>query len=62
MDAGDEAQELAAQLEEIQRKYRGAVLLEVEPTGHCLNCGNMDIIKGMRWCNSECRNDWQNRR
>lgn len=32
-----------------------------EATGHCLNCGDR-LRKGRRWCNAECREDWEARR
>lgn len=32
-----------------------------EPTGHCLNCGER-VEPAHRWCDDECRDDWQARR
>ncbi len=62
MDAADEAQDLADQIEELKRKHKTTPALDAEPTGYCLNCGNPDILKGTRWCPGvECRNDWQRR-
>lgn len=29
-----------------------------EPTGFCLNCGE-PLSDGKRWCNPECREDWE---
>lgn len=31
-----------------------------EPNGHCLNCGER-VKKERRWCNAECREDWEAR-
>ena len=62
MDAVDNTQKTLEQLEELRRKNRADNIMEAEPTGYCLNCGNMDILKGMRWCNSACRDDWTKRR
>ena len=28
------------------------------PIGFCLNCGD-SLKEGVRWCNAECRDDWQ---
>ena len=28
--------------------------------GYCLNCGpDTKLPNGMRWCNADCRNDWE---
>lgn len=29
-----------------------------QPTGSCLWCGD-DVYPGIRWCNRECRDFWQ---
>lgn len=34
------------------------VVKKIEPTGHCLECGE-PIGDGMRWCNNSSRDDWQ---
>ena len=61
MDAADDAQLLADQLDEIKRKHQRNPTMDADPTGYCLNCGNPDIIKGMRWCDIDCRSDWSKR-
>ncbi len=61
MDAADEAQDLADQIEELKRKHQIKPTLDAEPTGYCLNCGNPDILKGTRWCDKDCRQDWERR-
>jgi len=30
----------------------------IEPTGHCLECGE-PVSDGKRWCDNFCRDDWQ---
>lgn len=35
------------------RNYKSPVA-----TGLCLNC-SAEVAYGMRWCNSDCRNDWE---
>ena len=30
---------------------------EATPTGVCLNCGE-PVSELMRWCDTDCRNDW----
>lgn len=32
-----------------------------DPSGHCLNCGEL-VGPVLRWCDEECRDDWQARR
>jgi hypothetical protein len=31
------------------------------PTGCCLNCGHALPVSGMRWCNPDCRDDYEDR-
>jgi len=31
-----------------------------DATGVCLNCG-AKIAEGLRWCDADCRDDWQHR-
>ena len=61
MDAADDAQLLADQLDELKRKHQRTPVMDAEPTGYCLNCGNPDILPGMRWCDVDCRSDWEAR-
>lgn len=31
-----------------------------KPTGYCLNCGpDVPLEAGLRWCDTNCRDDWQ---
>ncbi len=31
--------------------------------GYCLNCGpDVPIAAGLRWCDGDCRDDWQRRK
>jgi len=39
------------------RRFRPAA----EPIGTCHNCGQ-DVDAGLRWCDVECRADWEQRR
>lgn len=32
----------------------------LEATGRCLNCGE-ELADGARWCDADCRDDWQRR-
>lgn len=52
-DIGNENMALALKLAVKQRKPEGPPF----PTGKCLNCSTP--VKGRRWCNSACRDDWQ---
>ena len=60
-DEFDRAQELDEKLraasEEAQREKAG--LLEVQPCGHCLNCNATMLVKDQRWCDADCRDDWE---
>jgi len=29
------------------------------PTGECLQCGEALSIAGARWCDADCRDDWE---
>lgn len=31
------------------------------PDGRCHNCGAYLRLNGARWCNAECRDDWERR-
>ena len=57
--------DLASEREEL---IRAAALAERKPegpkaTGHCLECGHPFAVHkdGRRWCNAECRDDWERR-
>jgi UDP-3-O-[3-hydroxymyristoyl] N-acetylglucosamine deacetylase/3-hydroxyacyl-[acyl-carrier-protein] dehydratase len=39
----------------------GKPVMEAEVTGECLNCYE-PVGFGMRWCDKNCREDWQKRR
>lgn len=60
-DEADLAQSHMELEEEMRRRYKKPVGLEVEATGKCLNCGErLDSVK--RWCDDACREDWEVRR
>lgn len=61
MDAADEAQKQAEQIEALREKHKHANMRVAEPKGYCLNCGSTDIKKGLRWCDITCRDDWERR-
>jgi len=46
----------AAAVSKIQNKPAAALA-----TGYCLECGEplIDSVEGQRWCDKDCRDDWQ---
>ena len=60
-DEADLAQSHLEAEERIRKKYSKKPSLEAEPTGECLNCFE-PLELGERWCNSDCRQDWELRR
>lgn len=61
-DAADKTQERIENEERVRRKFQQLDALEVDPTGECLNCGEVMPSIGMRWCDAACRSDWEYRR
>lgn len=62
MDIADEAQlHDEAVAHEIARTRARAQQMEVLATGFCLNC-ETPVRPGVRWCDAECREDWEMRR
>lgn len=57
-DADFTAERMARELERLLavRKAAGPA-----PTGHCLNCGE-PLRDPLRWCDPDCRDDWERRR
>ncbi|WP_274585342.1 hypothetical protein V9W64_10550 [Neisseria leonii] len=58
--------DLASEREELMRQsalYRQskAAVREAEPTGSCLYCEE-PLSDGLRWCNADCRDDWERER
>lgn len=56
MDDSDLAtchEELRRALAQRHRKSTGPA-----PTGQCQFCGE-DVTAGQRWCNADCRDDWE---
>ena len=39
-------------------KTQAALQKKIEATGLCLYCGE-DLPEGVRWCNAECRDEWE---
>lgn len=60
MDEIDAAQAHIEREEEFRRRYHNPNRLDAEPTGKCLNCGA--TLSDRRWCDDECREDWELRR
>ena len=60
-DEADRSQERMEHEENLRRLYTKKLALEAEATGACLNCGEGLHENGQRWCDAECREDWQKR-
>jgi hypothetical protein len=58
-DDADLTQERLEKEEAFRRKYRQEEA-PIKGTGFCLNCGEA-IRKDWRWCNAECRDDYEYR-
>jgi len=58
MDAIDAANELAEKEREATIQRDLAARKGPEFTGKCLNCES-PVEKPRRWCDSECRDEWQ---
>lgn len=56
-DVADEFQE--AFLASSMALHRAQVSTAPQPTGHCLYCENPLAKAGHRWCDKDCRDDWQ---
>ena len=59
VDKVDEANQTADYLVDVMignAKRNESVAKE---TGYCLNCGEPISEQGRRWCNADCRDDWQ---
>lgn len=61
MDQIDHANDLAEHEREIAIATAASAGPVAAPTGRCLNCG-VRLRKDRRWCNAECREDWEARR
>lgn len=55
IDLGNETAEFFNDLALRERKPTGPA-----PTGWCLNCEEI-LSEGERWCDAECRDDWEKR-
>ena len=58
----DEA-DFAARQEELALNISRSIRKPVGPeaTGFCLHCGE-DLSEGKRWCDTDCRDQWQKRK
>ena len=63
MDVADIAQSAAERLEEAARRFGPGGHLAPGPlaTGYCLWCEE-PLEGGRRWCDSDCRDDWERAR
>lgn len=55
LDAGSDLEQFHR---ELALKNMQANAVKIEATGACLNCFE-PLSSGMRFCNADCRNDWQ---
>ena len=60
-DDADVAQFNMENEESLRKKYSNKPTLEAEPVGKCLNCG-VPLQKNRRWCDTDCRHDWNLRK
>jgi hypothetical protein len=60
-DDADMAQDQMDREQELRRKYRPIVTIEVHSNGECLNCFE-PLPMNIRWCNKDCQDDWEKRR
>lgn len=61
MDTVDRDAEFEERLLDLQVKQAAKLKLVAAPVGRCLNCGARCRKKGQRWCDDDCRDDWQKR-
>jgi hypothetical protein len=61
MDIIDRANEIVDITVNAKISLSHAAPPEVEPAGVCLNC-SAPVPDGQRWCDGDCRDDWQARR
>lgn len=55
IDAGSDLEQFHR---ELALKNMKANAVKIEATGACLNCFE-PLASGLRFCNCDCRNDWQ---
>lgn len=60
MDQIDHANDLAQRERDTSAAIAANAGPVAEPNGRCLNCGTR-LRKGRRWCDPECREDWEAR-
>lgn len=61
MDEIDRANELEERHTAASIRAARGVKVAAVPTGACLNCGKR-LARNKRWCDADCRDDWQARR
>ena len=60
MDVIDKAQHAhETHLSDDLARARAVAQHSPKPTGYCLNCGIRLEKRGQRWCDLDCRDDWE---
>lgn len=60
-DTVDEANATQAHFDDLQiaKAREAAKKTEAAATGYCLTCETKTNKPGQRWCNADCRDDWE---
>lgn len=60
-DIVDNANETQAYFDELQisKVRQAAKRPDAVATGYCLSCEREITKSGQRWCNADCRDDWE---
>ncbi|MRJ40786.1 MULTISPECIES: hypothetical protein [Idiomarina] len=60
-DSVDDANATQAHFNELQisKVRQAAKQMDAAATGYCLSCGQQITKSGQRWCNADCRDDWE---
>jgi hypothetical protein len=62
VDIIDEANDLAQMRNDKALEAARNQPPEAVATGHCLNCDELLLEHGQRWCDADCRDDWEKRK
>ncbi len=57
MDEADHTSLVEDKLLELRIAAARGIPVVIKGSGHCLFCG--DAVEFGRWCDKECRNDWE---
>lgn len=60
-DAVDDANATQAHFDELQisKVRQAAKQMDAAATGYCLSCERQITKSGQRWCDADCRDDWE---